>query len=214
MQDVGKYRRTEWEIIHALPSKCHEWVIRYPSTLSTIQDLEVLVHRGLRACGVFPPQTGMWSCGSCGPKKGLYVRVLKSFKPQCVILWFNQSINQSNTFATPVTDEHWRRTPNKAMASESGGIRGIDPPQFKIWGDNPPTFQAKLRLHTQLLLLPELCKRQSVTNIGELKYQLVDLGLSVYMFSEVKTLLKFFYVIPESSATAERSFSVMRRVKN
>ena len=70
------------------------------------------------------------------------------------------------------------------------------------------------RLHTQLLLLPELCKRQSVTNIGQLKAHLVDLGLSVYMFSEVKTLLKLFYVIPGSSATAERSFSVMRRVKN
>jgi len=34
------------------------------------------------------------------------------------------------------------------------------------------------RLHTQLLLLPELCKRQSVTKIGELKSHLVDLGLS------------------------------------
>ena len=100
------------------------------------------------------------------------------------------------------------------MASESRGIWGIDPPSSKSGGIIPPTFQAKLRLHTQLLLLPELCKRQSVTNIGELKSQLVDLGLSVYMFSEVKTLLKLFYVIPGSSATAERSFSVMRRVKN
>ena len=34
------------------------------------------------------------------------------------------------------------------------------------------------------------------------------------MFSEVKTLLKLYYVIPGSSATAERSFSVMRRIKN
>jgi len=68
-------------------------------------------------------------------------------------------------------------------------------------------------LNSQLLLLPELCKRQSVTNIGELKSELVDLGLSVYMFSEVKTLLKLFYVIPGSSATAERSFSVMRHIK-
>jgi len=70
------------------------------------------------------------------------------------------------------------------------------------------------RLNSQLLLLPELCIRQSVTDIGELKSHLVDLGLSLYMFSEVKTLLKLFYVIPGSSATAERSFSVMRRIKN
>ena len=69
-------------------------------------------------------------------------------------------------------------------------------------------------LNSQLLLLPELCIRQSVTDIGELKSHLVDLGLSLYMFSEVKTLLKLFYVIPGSSATAERSFSVMRRIKN
>ena len=70
------------------------------------------------------------------------------------------------------------------------------------------------RLRTQLLVLPELCKRQSVTKVGELKSHLVDLGLSAYMFSEVQTLLKLFYVIPGSSATAERSFSVMRRIKN
>ena len=33
------------------------------------------------------------------------------------------------------------------------------------------------------------------------------------MFSEVKMLLTLFYVIPVSSATAERSFSALRRIK-
>jgi len=31
------------------------------------------------------------------------------------------------------------------------------------------------RLHTQLLLLPELCKRQSITHLGQLKAYLVTL---------------------------------------
>ena len=34
------------------------------------------------------------------------------------------------------------------------------------------------------------------------------------MFSEVKTSLKLFYIIPGSSATAERSFSALRRISN
>ena len=44
--------------------------------------------------------------------------------------------------------------------------------------------------------------------------QVKKLGAASYMFSEVKTLLTLFYVIPGSGATAERSFSALRRIKN
>ena len=63
-------------------------------------------------------------------------------------------------------------------------------------------------VQTQLLMLPELCKPQSVEHIVQVKnYCIAQLGTASYTFSEVKTLLTLFYVIPGSSATAERSFS-------
>ena len=65
-------------------------------------------------------------------------------------------------------------------------------------------------------MLPDLCKRQSVEHIVQVKNCIAQLGLgeASYMFSEVKMLLTLFYVIPGSSATAERSFSALRRIKN
>ena len=63
-------------------------------------------------------------------------------------------------------------------------------------------------------MLPELCKRQSVAHIVQVKSCIAQLGAASYMFSEVKTLLTLFYVIPGSSATGERSFSALRRIKN
>ena len=63
-------------------------------------------------------------------------------------------------------------------------------------------------------MLPELCKRQSVEHILQVKSCIAQLGAASYMFSEVKMLLTLFYVIPGSSATAERSFSALRLIKN
>ena len=63
-------------------------------------------------------------------------------------------------------------------------------------------------------MLPDLCKRQSVEHIVQVKSCIAQLGAASYMFSEVKMLLTLFYVIPGSSATAERSFSALRRIKN
>ena len=40
-----------------------------------------------------------------------------------------------------------------------------------------------------------------------------DVPMSGEMFSEVKRLLKIFYTIPVTTATAERSFSALRRLK-
>ena len=51
----------------------------------------------------------------------------------------------------------------------------------------------------------------------QVKNCIAELGAASYMISEVKTLLTLFYVIPGSSAscaTAERSFSALRRIKN
>ena len=61
-------------------------------------------------------------------------------------------------------------------------------------------------------MLSELCKRQYVEHIGLVKNCIAELGAASYMFSEVKTLLTLFYVIPGSSATAERSFSALRSI--
>ena len=49
-------------------------------------------------------------------------------------------------------------------------------------------------------MLSELCKRQSVEHIVQVKNCIAQLGAASYMFSEVKTLLTLFYVIPGSSA--------------
>ena len=38
-------------------------------------------------------------------------------------------------------------------------------------------------------MLPELCKRQSVEHIVQVKNCIAQLGAASYMFSEVKTLL-------------------------
>jgi hypothetical protein len=70
------------------------------------------------------------------------------------------------------------------------------------------------RLRRQLAMLPDLCQGKKVSRVPDLvecmKYWGKETAL---LFSEVTTLLRLLLVLPATSATAERSFSTLRRMK-
>jgi hypothetical protein len=76
------------------------------------------------------------------------------------------------------------------------------------------------KLKRQMYMLPELVQQQTshsvkkVTNVATLIdiFQNSPVNL-VGMFSEIGTLLRIFITVPISTATAERSFSALRRIK-
>jgi hypothetical protein len=70
----------------------------------------------------------------------------------------------------------------------------------------------KSRLERQLKMIPDVCPgAHSVADVvAQLRCKSSDLRS---LFDEVEKLLKFLLVVPASSATAERSFSALRRLK-
>lgn len=79
------------------------------------------------------------------------------------------------------------------------------------------------KLRRQLIALQDLPKtltkstgsqnKSGCDDIGHLIEQLKQLGTHIYLFDEVVKLLKLFRVMPVTSATAERTFSTLRRLK-
>lgn len=78
------------------------------------------------------------------------------------------------------------------------------------------------KLKVQLLTLPDLmktCKSSQdlpnlkVTSLRTLSEMFLALPLSREMLSEVDALLRLYFTIPITTATAERSFSALRRIK-
>ena len=74
------------------------------------------------------------------------------------------------------------------------------------------------RLRVQLQMLPEIFRvntmeAESSTNMNYVTTALLALGSANEMFSEVNKLIRLLFTIPVSSATAERSFSALRRLK-
>lgn len=78
------------------------------------------------------------------------------------------------------------------------------------------------KLKVQLLMLPDLIKTYKsshdlihlkVTSLRTLCKIFLALTLSKEMLSEVDALLRLYFTIPITTATAERSFSVLRRIK-
>jgi hypothetical protein len=71
------------------------------------------------------------------------------------------------------------------------------------------------KLSRQLGVLTDLCRGrgQRITSINQLLDKFVDLGPAVNLLDAVNTLLRLFFVLPASVASAERSFSAMRRMK-
>ena len=57
-----------------------------------------------------------------------------------------------------------------------------------------------------------LAKNENITNLFDM-YQLVVRGLQS-TFPNVETILRIYLTIPISNASGERSFSVLKRVKN
>ncbi len=80
------------------------------------------------------------------------------------------------------------------------------------------------RLKVQIQMLPDLLKTfnlenptqviKSVTSLRTVCDLMNMIGSSKVMFSEIYQLLHILLTIPVTSATAERTFSAMRRLKN
>ena len=71
----------------------------------------------------------------------------------------------------------------------------------------------KSRLETQLKMLPDICPgSRSVTEaVHQFRQKAKEVRL---LFDEVERLFTFLLVVPTSSATAERSFSALKRLKS
>ena len=80
------------------------------------------------------------------------------------------------------------------------------------------------RLQVQLAMLPDLLKVVNDQDLTGIKITRLTTISTIYglmntssfgksMFSEVNTLLRVYLTVPMTSATAERSFSSLRRVK-
>ena len=78
------------------------------------------------------------------------------------------------------------------------------------------------KLKMQLLILPDLIKTYKssqdlphlkVTSLRTLCEIFLALPVSKEMLSEVDVLLRLFFTMPITTATAERSFSALRRIK-
>lgn len=69
------------------------------------------------------------------------------------------------------------------------------------------------RLANQLSMMQDVCNRDG-SKVSSIVGALDALGKGRELFSEIITLLQLYYVLPASSATAERSFSSLRRLKN
>ena len=71
------------------------------------------------------------------------------------------------------------------------------------------------RLNTQLGMLHEVFRNKAeVKTLADVVGGLNQLGEAKYIYSEVNTVLQLLLTVPASSATAERSFSTLRRLKN
>ena len=75
------------------------------------------------------------------------------------------------------------------------------------------------RLMPQLSMMPELInvfktkKVKKVTTVRTICDMMNNTAISKVMFSEVDKLLKIYLTVPMTTATAERTFSTMRRIK-
>ena len=69
------------------------------------------------------------------------------------------------------------------------------------------------RICTRNMKIPNCVPIKRVTNVQTLCDVMNEISMSKEMFSEVHRLLKIFYTIPVTTATAEHSFSALRRLK-
>ena len=62
--------------------------------------------------------------------------------------------------------------------------------------------------------LADICREQVVVStVDDIKRCLLHLGEARHVFPQLCTLVTLYYVLPASSASAERSFSALRRLK-
>ena len=108
----------------------------------------------------------------------------------------------------------------KTMLAAAGGSLEQVPDDFQIYKGDLDLA----RLHIQLQMLPDLIRTRNmkltndipirkVTNVRTLCEVMNEVPMSKGMFSEVLRLIKIFYTIPVTTATAERTFSALRRLK-
>lgn len=72
----------------------------------------------------------------------------------------------------------------------------------------------KERLICDLEKLSDICKGQTVTTVDDIRSCVLQLGDARKLFRDLCVLLNLYFVLPGSSASAERSFSALRRLKN
>ena len=78
------------------------------------------------------------------------------------------------------------------------------------------------KLESQIAMLPDLVnaytaeqnlKKLTVTNVCTIAEMLLNVPSAKAMFTEIDKLVRVYFTIPITTATAERSFSVLRRIK-
>ena len=69
------------------------------------------------------------------------------------------------------------------------------------------------KLNLNLSMLPDLMEGKLTDKLVDIKEKLNELGPAKRLYAEISNLISLLLVIPASSATAERSFSCLRRLK-
>ena len=68
------------------------------------------------------------------------------------------------------------------------------------------------RLNNQLSIISDIVEGVTPT-LREIQHAILSLNTTSSLFSEILKLLKLLFIIPASTASAERSFPSLRRVK-
>ena len=106
------------------------------------------------------------------------------------------------------------------VASSSTGTQDVTIPDVITNAYSEDIDMVKLRI--QLCMLPDLLKTYAAsanlhnfvaTSLRSITEALLGVPLSKTMLSEIDSLLRIYFTIPITTATAERLFSVLRRIK-
>ena len=106
-------------------------------------------------------------------------------------------------------------TTTESLIVDSANGLQLNEKNFDVVIEHYTDDTAGLRLRTQLAMLHEVFReKHQVKNMEDVVEGLLQLGDARHLYSEVNKVLQLLLTVPASSATAERRFSTLRRLKN
>ena len=95
----------------------------------------------------------------------------------------------------------------------AGGDEAPPPPNFKSGGAKPPWFALKT-MYAITFWLKLFCVNLYTITVRTICDMINETSIGKMMSSEVHNLIRLYLTVPLTSATAERTVSTLRRIKN